>query len=153
ADLTVPPEQLLLFHRAFQNGAADFVNGNRLIYPMEGGAMRFLNWIGNQLFARMLSFVLDCQLGDTLCGTKLFLRSDYARFLRWRDRFGDFDPFGDFELLFPAAELGLGIVDIPVRYGARSYGATSIRRFTHGIRLLRMVGWGLWKIRMGSAAA
>jgi len=153
ADLTVPPEQLLQFHRAFQSGVADFVNGNRLIYPMEGGAMRFLNWVGNLLFARMLSFVLDCQLGDTLCGTKLFLRSDYGRFLHWRKRFGDFDPFGDFELLFPAAELGLGITDLPVRYGARAYGATSIRRFAHGIRLLKMVASGFWKIRVGSADA
>lgn len=150
ADLTMPPELLSRFYEAYENGLGDFVNGNRLIYPMEGEAMRFLNWLGNLFFARALSFVLDARYGDTLCGTKLMARTDYQRFCDWRNDFGDFDPFGDFELLFPAALLGLGSVDIPVRYRARVYGTTNIRRFRDGWVLLRMTLLGLWRIRFAA---
>lgn len=148
ADLTMPPELLGRFYDAYCNGYADFVNGNRLVYPMEGKAMRFLNHLGNIFFAKALSSVLDTRLGDTLCGTKLLARHDYARFEQWRADFGDFDPFGDFELLFPAAVMGLGIVDIPIRYLDRTYGSTNISRFRHGIILLKMTLIGLFKIRM-----
>ena len=150
ADLTMPPERLTRFYEAYCQGAADFVNGTRLVYPMEGEAMRFLNRLGNVFFARLLSFVLDVRLGDSLCGTKLVSRRDYERFVRWRSDFGDFDPFGDFELLFPAAVLGTGIIDIPVYYRARTYGTTNIRRFHDGAILFRMSMTGLLRIKFGS---
>jgi hypothetical protein len=150
ADLTMPPEKLTRFYDAYCEGAADFVNGTRLVYPMEGEAMRFLNRLGNLFFAKLLSFVLDVRLGDSLCGTKLVSRRDYERFVRWRRDFGEFDPFGDFELLFPAAVLGTGIIDIPVYYRARTYGTTNIRRFHDGAILFRMSMTGLLRIKFGS---
>jgi len=150
ADLTMPPERLTRFYEAYCQGAADFVNGTRLVYPMEGEAMRILNHMGNVFFAKMLSFVLDAPLGDSLCGTKLMSRRDYDRFVRWRRDFGDFDPFGDFELLFPAALLGTGIIDVPVDYRARTYGTTNIRRFRDGATLFRMTMIGLFRIKCGS---
>jgi glycosyltransferase involved in cell wall biosynthesis len=149
ADLTMPPELLGRFYEAYVQGHADFINGSRLIYPMEGEAMRFLNWLGNIFFAKALSFVLGVKLGDSLCGTKLMSRQDYLRFTQWRKDFGEFDPFGDFEMLFPAAELGLGMVDIPIRYRARTYGSTNISRFRDGFVLLRMTLLGLWKVKWG----
>jgi hypothetical protein len=149
ADLTMPPESLTRFYDAYCHGLADFVNGTRLVYPMEGEAMRFLNRLGNIFFAKSLSYVLDVPLGDSLCGTKLLTRRDYARFVRWRRDFGDFDPFGDFELLFPAAVLAAGIIDIPVYYRARTYGSTNIRRFRDGMILFRMTITGLLRIKFG----
>ena len=149
ADLTMPPELLPRFYEAYAAGQADFVNGTRLVYPMEGEAMRFMNWLGNIFFAKALSFTLDVPLGDSLCGTKLFSRDDYKVMQRWNLDFGKFDPFGDYEMLFPAAELGLGIIDIPIRYRERTYGSTKIRRFYDGFILLRMVLVGLWRIRLG----
>ena len=149
ADLTMPPEMLARFAYAYDQGHGDFINGSRLVYPMEGAAMRFLNRVGNIFFAKMLSAVLDVRLGDSLCGTKLVTRHDYERMVAWRKDFGEFDPFGDFELLFPAAELGLEIVDVPVRYLARTYGETNIQRFRHGLQLLKMTWVGLVRIKMG----
>jgi hypothetical protein len=149
ADLTMPPEMLSRFAFAYDQGHGDFINGSRLVYPMEGAAMRFLNRMGNIFFAKMLSAVLDVRLGDSLCGTKLVTRHDYERMVAWRKDFGEFDPFGDFELLFPAAELGLEIVDVPVRYLARTYGETNIQRFRHGLQLLKMTWVGLVRIKMG----
>lgn len=151
ADLTMPPELLPRFYDAWRSGLGDFINGNRLVYPMEGEAMRFLNHLGNLFFARALSFVLDTPLGDSLCGTKLMSRSDYARMTQWRGDFGDFDPFGDFEIIFPACTLGLGVVDMPIRYLARTYGSTNIHRFRHGLVLLRMTLVGFFRIRWGSS--
>lgn len=113
--------------------------------------MRFLNHLGNLFFARALSFVLDTPLGDSLCGTKLMSRSDYSRMTQWRRDFGDFDPFGDFEIIFPACTLGLGVVDMPIRYLARTYGSTNIHRFRHGLVLLRMTLVGFFRIRWGSS--
>jgi hypothetical protein len=150
ADLTMPPEMLERFYRAYCEGHGDFVNGSRLVYPMEGEAMRFLNRLGNVFFAKMLSWILEARLGDSLCGTKLLTRSDYKRILAWRQDFGDFDPFGDFELLFPAAVLALGIVDMPIRYLARTYGSTNIHRFRHGWLLLKMTAIGLLRIKLRS---
>jgi hypothetical protein len=149
ADLTMPPEMLARFYEAYNNGTGDFINGSRLVYPMEGEAMRPLNRLGNVFFAKSLSWVLDARLGDSLCGTKLLARHDYQRFVRWREDFGDFDPFGDFELLFPAATLALGTVDIPVRYRARTYGTTNILRFRHGLQLFRMTLIGFFRIKLG----
>jgi hypothetical protein len=150
ADLTMPPELLGRFYDAYCLGLADFVNGSRLLYPMEGDAMRFLNRLGNVFFAKALSFVLGNRLSDSLCGTKLMARHDYARFVAWRRDFGDFDPFGDYELLFPASIFALGIVDVPIRYRARTYGATNINRFGHGWMLLKMTLLGLFRVRVGA---
>ncbi len=149
ADLTMPPEMLTRFYEAYCSGLGDFINGSRLVYPMEGEAMRPLNRLGNIFFAKALSWVLDARIGDSLCGTKLLTRYDYSRFVEWRSDFGDFDPFGDFELLFPATTLGLGIIDVPVRYLARTYGETNISRFRHGFQLLRMTSIGLFRIKLG----
>jgi hypothetical protein len=149
ADLTMPPEMLARFYEAYNCGLGDFINGSRLVYPYEDEAMRPLNKLGNVFFAKSLSWVLDTRLGDSLCGTKLLTRHDYNRIVAWRGDFGDFDPFGDFELLFPASVLGLGIIDIPVRYLARTYGSTNIRRFRHGFELLRMTAIGLFRIKLG----
>src|ERR1017187_3294056 len=126
------------FYAAYCEGKGDFINGSRLVYPMEGDAMRFLNRLGNIFFAKALSWIMDTRIGDSLCGTKFVTRADLGRMLAWRRNFGVFDPFGDFELLFPAALLGLGIVDIPVQYLSRTYGSTNISGFRHGLQLLRM---------------
>ncbi len=150
ADLTMPPELLGRFYEAYCGGLADFVNGTRLVYPMEGEAMRFLNRLGNIFFAKALSWVLDARLGDSLCGTKLFARHDYDRMTAWRKDFdSEFDPFGDFEILFPAAVMALGIVDVPIRYRARTYGTTNISRFRHGWMLFKMTLIGFFRIRLG----
>lgn len=149
ADLTVPPEKLAQFYEVYVDGHADFVNGSRLVYPMEGEAMRPFNRVGNVFFAKALSWVLDTRLTDSLCGTKLLARHDYARMAAWRRDFGGFDPFGDFDMLFSACTLRLGVVDVPVRYQARRYGQTNIHRFRHGARLLRMAWAGLLHIKMG----
>lgn len=150
ADLTMPPELLGRFYDAYCHGYGDFINGSRLAYPMEGSAMQFLNRLGNIFFAKILSSVLGVRIGDSLCGTKLLARHDYERMVEWRGDFGDFDPFGDFELLFPAAVLGLQIVDIPVRYRARTYGETNIHRFRHGFLLLKMTWIGFIRIKIGA---
>ena len=113
--------------------------------------MRSLNHLGNVFFAKALSAVLGNRIGDSLCGTKLLARHDYARMVTWRKDFGEFDPFGDFELLFPASALALGIVDVPIRYRARVYGTTNIRRFHDGFLLLKMTLIGLFRIKMGKA--
>ncbi|MFT5373184.1 MAG: hypothetical protein ACI9H8_002292 [Lysobacterales bacterium] len=151
ADLTVPPERLELFYRGYCDGLGDFVNGNRLVYRMEGEAMRFLNTLGNVFFAKSLKHVLGLKIGDALCGTKLFPRHDYSRIVAWRKDFGDFDPFGDFEMLFSVSELSLGVIDVPIPYGARTYGSTNISRFRDGLQLLRMTFIGLFRIRLGKA--
>ena len=147
ADLTAPPEDLPKFYETLVSGVAEFVNGSRLIYPAEQGAMQFLNLVGNKFFSRALSFVLGQQIKDSLCGTKMLLRSDYGRLERCIARFGAFDPFGDFSLLFGAAFLDLRIRDVPVRYKDRTYGSTNISRFRHGWLLLKMTWWGLRHLR------
>ncbi|MDD3180241.1 MAG: glycosyltransferase [Opitutaceae bacterium] len=147
ADLTAPPEDLPKFYAALVSGAAEFVNGSRLVYPMEGQAMRFLNLLGNKFFALALSYVLGQKVKDSLCGTKMLARSDYELLLRRIEQFGDFDPFGDFNLLFGASLLNLRIRDLPVRYHDRTYGTTNISRFRHGWLLLRMTWFGLWHLK------
>ncbi len=150
ADLTMPPELLPRFFDAYCAGLGDFINGTRLVYPMEGEAMQFLNRLANIGFAKGLSWILETPLADTLCGTKLLARRDYERFVAWRSDFGDFDPFGDFELLFPASVLGLGVIDVPVAYRARTYGTTNIHRFRDGLTLARMSIIGFLHIRLGA---
>ena len=139
ADLTVPPEQLTKFYEAARSGRAEFVNGVRLVYPMEDEAMQFWNMVGNKFFSLAFTWLLGQPIKDTLCGTKVIFRADYQNLEANRAYFGDFDPFGDFDLLFGAAKLNLRIVDLPIRYQARKYGATNIQRWRHGWLLLRMV--------------
>jgi ubiquinone/menaquinone biosynthesis C-methylase UbiE len=148
-DLTVAPEDLPKFYEALTSGRAELVNGSRLVYDLEPGAMQFLNIVGNKAFSLLFSYLIAQPIKDTLCGTKVLRRADYEAIVRERAYFGDFDPFGDFELLLGAAKLGLKIVDLPVRYGARTYGATNISRFRHGWLLLKMsaVAFRQFKVR------
>jgi len=121
----------------FEHG--EFINGVRLVYPLEGEAMRFFNLIANKFFGLAFSWLLGQPIKDTLCGTKVLWKADYELIAANRSHFGGFDPFGDFDLVFGAARLGLRIVDLPIRYRARTYGATNIQRWRHGVLLLRMV--------------
>jgi len=147
ADLTVPPEDIPKFYEAMATGKAEFINGSRLVYPMEKHAMRFLNIIGNKFFSNAFSWVLEQPIKDTLCGTKVIFRKDYLRLISNRKFFGDFDPFGDFDLLFGAYKLNLKIIDLPIRYQERTYGSTNISRFKHGIILLKMWFYAVGKIK------
>jgi SAM-dependent methyltransferase len=147
-DLSVRPEDLPKFYRAVADGRGELINGSRLVYDMEPGAMRFLNMLGNKTFSRLFRAATGQHVKDTLCGTKVLHRDDYARIAAARSYFGDFDPFGDFDLLFGAARLNLKIVDLPVRYQPRSYGTTNISRWRHGWLLLRMTAFALWKFRV-----
>ena len=147
ADLTVRPEDLPRFLEALTSGYGEFVNGVRLVYPMEDEAMRFFNFLGNKFFSLAFSWLLGQPIKDTLCGTKVLRRSAYERIASKRSYFGDFDPFGDFDLIFGAAKLGLKIVDLPVRYQARTYGETNIQRWRHGLLLLRMVAFAARRIK------
>jgi SAM-dependent methyltransferase len=147
-DLSVRPEDLPKFHRGLVEGRAEMVNGSRLVYDMEPGSMRFLNMLGNRTFARLLKWIIGQQVKDTLCGTKVLLRSDYDRIAAGRAYFGEFDPFGDFDLLYGAARLNLRIVDLPVRYQPRTYGETNISRWRHGVLLLRMTVFAFWKFKV-----
>jgi len=139
ADLTVPAADLRRFHDAIASGRGEFINGVRLVYPMQDEAMRFLNLVANKFFALAFSWVLGQPIKDTLCGTKVLSRRNYDRLAANRAYFGDFDPFGDFDLIFGAAKLNLRIVDLPIRYQNRVYGTTNISRWRHGVLLLRML--------------
>jgi SAM-dependent methyltransferase len=139
ADLTTPPEELPKFYEAIVSGKGELVMGSRLVYPVEAGAMRLLNMIGNKIFSLLFTWLLNQRITDTLCGTKVLTRASYERIKANRAYFGDFDPFGDFDLIFGAAKLNMKILEIPVRYRARTYGETQISRFRHGWLLLRMV--------------
>jgi ubiquinone/menaquinone biosynthesis C-methylase UbiE len=139
ADLTVPPEDLPRFCRALTSDKGDLINGVRLVYPRERRAMRFFNLLGNKFFTVAFSWLLGQPIKDTLCGTKVLWKRDYERIAANRAYFGDFDPFGDFDLIFGAAKQGLKIVDLPIRYRERTYGATNIRRWKHGWLLLKML--------------
>ncbi|HXA55784.1 MAG TPA: glycosyltransferase [Candidatus Acidoferrum sp.] len=147
ADLTVPPEDLPRFFDAWYSGKGEFVNGVRLVYPMEDESMRFFNFLGNKFFSLAFSWLLSQSVKDTLCGTKVLSRRDYEMIAANRSYFGDFDPFGDFDLLFGAAKYSLKIVDLPVRYRERTYGTTNIQRWTHGWLLLQMVATAMRRIK------
>ncbi|MFP4417697.1 MAG: glycosyltransferase [Chitinispirillaceae bacterium] len=138
ADLTVAPEDLSKFYDLIVSGKAEFVNGVRLVYPMQDKAMRFINLLGNKFFSILFTWLLGQRVKDTLCGTKVLYKRDYERIRDNRSYFGDFDPFGDFDLLFGASKLNMRIVDIPVRYAERTYGTTNISRWSHGFLLLKM---------------
>ena len=147
ADLTTPPEDLPKFYDAIASGKGEFINGCRLVYPMESQAMRVLNLLGNKFFSMAFSWLLNQRIKDTLCGTKVLFRRDYERLVKNRHYFGDFDPFGDFDLLFGASKLNLHILEIPIRYQDRTYGSTNIQRFTHGWLLLKMTVYGFFRLK------
>jgi SAM-dependent methyltransferase len=147
ADLTVPPEDLPVFFEAAVRNQADYLQGTRLVYPMEPGAMRFFNKLGNMAFSQLFTYLLQQPIKDTLCGTKVIWRKDYERLAAARHVFGDFDPFGDFDLIFGAARLNLKIGEIPVRYRERVYGETNIQRWKHGWLLLKMSAVAARKIK------
>jgi glycosyltransferase involved in cell wall biosynthesis len=147
ADLTMPPEELPKFYEAVASGKAEFANGSRLVYPMEKGAMQFLNMIANKFFGLAFSWLLGQSLKDTLCGTKVLRRQHYLTIAANRAYFGEFDPFGDFDLLFGADKLNLKIRDIPIRYRERTYGTTNIQRWRHGLLLFRMLGFAARKLK------
>lgn len=147
ADLTMPPEDLPKYYEAICQNRGEFINGSRLVYPMESYAMRFLNLIANQMFSFIFSWLLNQRFTDTLCGTKVLLKSDYEKIAANRHYFGDFDPFGDFDLIFGAAKLNLKVVEIPIRYAGREYGETQISRFSHGVLLIKMVWFAFRKLK------
>jgi SAM-dependent methyltransferase len=147
ADLTVPPEALPKFYNALVTGKGEFINGTRLVYPMEKRAMRPLNLIANFCFSIVFSWLLNQRFTDTLCGTKALTKKHYLDIARNRAYFGDFDPFGDFDLIFGASKLNLKVIEIPIRYAERTYGRTQISRFRHGVLLLRMVVFAFLKLK------
>ncbi len=147
ADLTVPPEDLPKFYNAICSGKGEFINGSRLVYPLENRSMRTLNIFGNKFFSIMFSWLLGQKLKDTLCGTKVISKSNWEKLSANREYFGDFDPFGDFDLIFGATKLNLKIVEVPIRYKTREYGNTNISRFRHGWLLLKMLIFAMNKIK------
>ena len=147
ADLTMPPEELPKFYNAIAGYKGDFINGSRLVYAMDEKAMRFLNRLGNKFFSQAFTWLLEQKFRDTLCGTKVLFRKDYEKLIINRKFFGDFDPFGDFDLLFGAYKLNLKIVEIPIRYKDRTYGDTNISRFKHGFMLLQMCLFAMRKCK------
>jgi SAM-dependent methyltransferase len=146
-DLTMPPEDLPKFYRALAEDQGEFINGCRLVYPMEKQAMRFLNLLGNKFFSMVFTWLLNQRFKDTLCGTKALFRKDYEKIQAGRAYFGDFDPFGDFDLIFGAVKQNLKVVEVPIRYRERTYGDTNIRRFKHGWLLLRMTLFAFRKVK------
>jgi SAM-dependent methyltransferase len=147
ADLTVRPEDLPRFYEALVSGKGEFINGVRLVYPMQEQAMRFLNLLGNKFFSLAFSWLLGQPLKDTLCGTKVLWRRDYERIAANRAYFGEFDPFGDYDLIFGAAKQNLKIIDLPIRYQERTYGSTNIDRWRHGLLLIRMVAFAAFRMK------
>lgn len=147
ADMTVPPEDLPKFYNAIKDNKGEFINGSRLVYPMEKEAMRFFNLLGNKFFALAFSFVLGQRYKDTLCGTKVITRANYLKLSANRSYFGEFDPFGDFDLIFGAARMGLKIIEVPIAYRERTYGETNISRWRHGAILLAMLIFAARRIK------
>jgi glycosyltransferase involved in cell wall biosynthesis len=147
ADLTMPPEDLPKFYHALVSGKGEFINGSRLVYPMEKEAMRFLNMIANRIFSLLFTYLLNQRFTDTLCGTKALYRFHYQKIAANRSYFGDFDPFGDFDLIFGATKLNLKIVEIPIRYASRQFGISQISRLSHGFLLIKMVFFAFRKLK------
>ena len=148
ADLTVPPEDLPKFYKAISTGKGEYINGTRLVYPMDDQAMRFLNFWANRTFSVLFTWLLNQRVTDTLCGTKVLSKKNYEKIVANRSYFGEFDPFGDFDLIFGATKLNLKIVEVPIRYAAREYGETQISRFRHGWLLLKMVLFAYKKLKI-----
>lgn len=147
ADLTVDPKELPKFYEAIASGKGEYINGSRLVYPMEKDAMRMLNKAGNIVFSWLFTWILGQRIKDTLCGTKVILKRDYEKIVKNRSFFGDFDPFGDFDLIFGAIKQNMKLIEIPIRYKERTYGSTNISRFKHGWLLLKMTTLAFMKLK------
>ncbi len=147
ADLTVPPDRLKFFYEAIVTGKGEFINGVRLVYPMDKKAMRFFNLLGNKFFSWAFTWLIGQPVKDTLCGTKVLYKKDYNLISENREYFGNFDPYGDFDLIFGAAKINLKIIDLPVRYRERTYGETNISRWSGGWLLLKMVFFAARKLK------
>jgi SAM-dependent methyltransferase len=147
ADMTVPPEDLSKFYEAIHTGKGEFINGSRLVYPMEKDAMRTLNIMGNKFFSMMFTWILSQRIKDTLCGTKVLTKENYEQLKEAKKFLGDFDPFGDFDLIFGASKMNLKFAEIPIRYKARVYGSTNISRFKHGWMLLKITFFAMRKFK------
>ena len=147
ADLTVAPEEMPKFYSALRDNRGEFINGCRLVYPMDKEAMRFLNHLANKFFGIFFSWLLGQRFKDTLCGTKVLFKHHYEEVVANRSYFGDFDPFGDFDLIFGAVKLNLKVIELPIRYKERLYGTTNIQRFRHGLLLLKMCAFAMKKIK------
>jgi glycosyltransferase involved in cell wall biosynthesis len=147
ADLTVAPEELPKFYRALAGGQGELIIGTRLVYPIEKQAMRTLNYFGNKFFSAAFTFLLGQTMKDTLCGTKVLLKSTYLDIVRVKKMWGNIDPYGDFDLIFGASKLNLKIIEIPIRYRERTYGQSNISRFSHGLLLLRMTFYAATKLK------
>ena len=148
ADLTVPPEDLPKFYKAIASGKGEYINGTRLVYPMDNQAMRFLNFWANRTFSMLFTWLLNQRITDTLCGTKVLTKRNYEKIVANRSYFGEFDPFGDFDLIFGASKINLKMVEVPIRYTSREYGETQISRFQHGWLLLKMVLFAYKKLKI-----
>ena len=146
-DLTVAPETLEKFWKKISSGEAEYVNGSRLIYPMDNNAMRFLNYIANKIFSILFTWLLGQRFTDTLCGTKVISKENYLRAKKKNASLGNFDPFGDFFIIFGASRLCLKITEVPIRYRARAYGETQISRFSHGMLLIRMLAFAFLRLK------
>ena len=147
ADLTVNPKELLKFYKIIVSGEGEFVSGSRMVYPMEKQAMQTMNKLGNKIFGILFSYILGQRFKDTLCGTKVLLKKNYEKIAKNRKFFGEFDPFGDFDLIFGAIKQNLKVVEVPIRYRERVYGSTNISRFKHGWLLLKMTWFGFMKFK------
>ncbi|HMS35158.1 MAG TPA: glycosyltransferase [Ignavibacteria bacterium] len=147
ADMTVPPEDLPKFYEAIHTGKGEYINGSRLVYPMEKDAMRTLNIMGNKFFSMMFTWILSQRIKDTLCGTKVLTKDNYEKLKEAKKFLGDFDPFGDFDLILGSSKLNLKFAEIPVRYKARIYGSTNISRFRHGWMLLKITFFAMRKFK------
>ena len=137
SDISVDPETIPDFFSIIEEGRADFVNGTRLIYEMESGSMRKINHLGNKFFQSIISFIIKKPLTDTLCGTKVFKKELINKIYWWQKEFKLNDPFCDFDLIFSASYFNDKIIEYPVHYRARTYGATQISRFRDGYKLIK----------------
>ena len=146
-DLTVPPEDIPKFWKKISQGEAEYINGSRLVYPMENEAMRFLNYIANKMFSLLFTWLLGQRYTDTLCGTKVIRKRHFDKACNRNKDLGNFDPFGDFFIIFGAARLNLKMIEVPIRYRAREYGETQISRFSHGFLLIKMVIFAFFKLK------
>ena len=147
ADLTVPPEDLPRFYEPCSAARAISSTACGSSTRWKRARCGMANLVGNKFFSLAFSWLLGQPIKDTLCGTKVLCRDDYELIAANRAYFGDFDPFGDFDLLFGAAKLNLRIVDLPIRYRERTYGETNIQRWKHGWLLLKMVIFAARKLK------
>tara|TARA_Y100000991_G_scaffold21165_1_gene13629 strand:- start:29 stop:1120 length:1092 start_codon:yes stop_codon:yes gene_type:complete len=114
------------------------INCTRTTFPMEKDAMRWANYIGNRIFAIFLSILINKQVADSLCGTKVFSRKFFKLMKNNGSWDSKSDPFGDFTIIFEAANNNIKILNYPVRYYARKSGAPNISRWIDGLKLLKV---------------